>query len=604
MRDRLSPTLLQLQSDVLKAVALGYPLTEVADRLCRRAEELAEGNVCSILLVDDEGRLRPLAGPSLPDAYSAAIDGLLIGPQVGSCGTAAFRCQEVVVTDISSDPLWADFRDVALGFGLAACWSSPVVGPDGRTIATFAFYWRSRRGPDELERRIVETCVDLLSIAIRHESARAEISRLAYVDRLTGLPNRASFEAFATAALAGRPEGRTVGIHYLDLDDFKTVNDTLGHRVGDLFLAAVAERLRGAMPTGALIARLGGDEFGICAESETVEDQLAFAETLLAALRRPITLDGHGLTAAASVGIALAPMHGVELVRLSQRADTALYAAKQAGRRTVRLFSDEMARAVEERALLKADLAAAVACEQLHLVYQPIVDLQTGEVVRFEALLRWTHLLHGAIPPDRFVPLAEETGAIAEIGAFVLARALADAATWPPAVGLAVNVSPVQLRDRRFSARLATALADSGTPPRRLVVEVTETSLLERDGTGVKTLDDIRLLGVGIALDDFGTGYSSLSLIRDRRFDRLKIDRSFVEGLGVDAGCDTIVRSTLAIARETGLHTTAEGIETPEQRDWLVAHGCREGQGYLISRPMPASHVAAYLGDQPKRRRA
>lgn len=595
MQDRGSQALLQLQSDVLKAVALGQPLRDVAVRLCRQAESLAPDVVCSVLRVDDGGCLRPLAAPNIPDHYSAAINGLPIGPVAGSCGTAAYRGEEVIVTDIATDPLWAPFKTLALDLGLRACWSSPIIGEGGRVIATFAFYWRECRGPDALERRIVETCVDLLSIAIRHDLVQAEISELAFLDKLSGLPNRTSFESFASDRLMRRDKARVIGIHYVDLDDFKTVNDTLGHRVGDLLLAAVAERLSAAMPRDAMVARLGGDEFAVCVETETAEEQAAIAVDLLASLHGPIRVDGHSLVAAASIGVALAPGHGDELDRLSQRADTALYAAKRAGRNTFRLFSDEMARAVEERGLLKSDLVTAVKRGELSVVYQPILDLESGAVASFEALVRWKHPAHGSISPDRFIPLAEETGVISDIGSFVLNRALDDAALWPVSIGLSVNVSPVQLEDPSFAVQVAAALARAGIVPQRLVIEITETALLERTGTTPKTLDALKTLGVGIALDDFGTGYSSLSLIRDRRFNRLKIDKTFVDGLGTDPDCEAIVRSTLAIARATGFRTTGEGIETADQLDWLRVNGCDEGQGYVLSRPMPAAEIYAWL---------
>ncbi len=327
------------------------------------------------------------------------MDGLKIGPIAGSCGTAAYRRHEVLVTDIAHDPLWAEYKDLALAIGLRACWSSPIKDVTGEVIATFAFYWRECRGPDELERRIVETCIDVLSIAIRHDRARSEIFDLAFRDRLTGLANRTSFEAFAAMAIAGSGEGMVVGIHYLDLDDFKTVNDTLGHRVGDQLLAATARRIEAAVPSGSMVSRLGGDEFAICATTATAAEQEDVAAALLQSLKAPIIVDGHELTVGASVGVACSPEHGEDLDRLSQGADMALYAAKGAGRGTYRVFSCEMASAVEERALLKADLSHAAERGELTLVYQPIVEIGSGRVKGFEALLRWTHPQRGPIRP-------------------------------------------------------------------------------------------------------------------------------------------------------------------------------------------------------------
>ncbi len=344
-----------------------------------------------------------------------------------------------------------------------------------------------------------------------------------------------------------------------------------------------------------MVSRLGGDEFAVCAKTRTVDEQDAIAAAIVRSLQTPMVADGHELTIGASVGVATAPADGEDLDRLSQKADMALYAAKAAGRNTHRVFSCDMAKAVEERALLKADLGQAADRDELRLVYQPIVEIETGRVKGFEALLRWTHPIHGTVPPDRFIPLAEETGAMPAIGQFVLARALDDAACWPRDIGVSVNVSPVQLDDPGFAAKVALQLACSGVHPSRLVLEVTETALLDRGRVTLKTLDDLKVLGVDIALDDFGTGYSSLSLIRDRRFSRLKIDKSFVDGLGTDGDCEAIVRSTLSIARATGFRTTAEGIETPEQLAWLAENGCDEGQGYVLSRPLESHQVFSYL---------
>lgn len=587
-------SLLELQSEILKLVALGEDLVLVADTLCRRAEILVGDVVCSILTVDREGLLHPLAGPSLPHHYSAALDGYPIGPEVGSCGTAAFRRQEVVVTDIATDPLWDVPRALALPLGLRACWSSPIMADDGRAVATFAFYYRTCRGPNQTERRIVKTCVDLCAIAIRHSETQAHITRLAYMDALTGLPNRASFERFVAGVLS-RTGSRTLGIHYLDLDDFKTINDTLGHRTGDLLLAEVGKRLKKAVGESAFVARLGGDEFAICCENFEPEDQERVARAALASLASPVVIAEHHLRVGASIGIALAPEHGRDLEQLTRNADMALYKAKAASRNTHRVFSPEMGVEIRERGALKNDLRLAISNGEFHIVYQPIVDMRTRVVRSFEALLRWTHPTRGPVRPDHFIPMAEEMGLIGEIGGWVLRRATMDATSWPAEIGVAVNVSPLQLECPNFALDVAEALGESGLPPARLNIEITETVLFERGGATKRTLEGLKTLGIGIALDDFGTGYSSLSLLRERQFTKLKIDKSFVGGLGSDPDCDAIVESTIDVARKMGFRTTAEGVETPSQLMWLKERGCDEGQGYLLSRPILAQAIAGFL---------
>lgn len=585
--------LLELQSEMLRQIALGQDLAAFADLLCRRAEQLAADVTCSILSVDSQGLLHSLAGPSLPDYYSSALQCFPSGPTAGSCGTSAFHGREVIVTDIENDPLWEGARALALPLGLKACWSSPILDEDRRVLATFAFYYRTCRGPSEIERRIVETCVDLCAIAFRNHENQRRIERLAYADPLTGLPNRTAFEQFAVRALDGGD--RPVAVHYIDVDEFKLVNDTLGHRAGDLLLTEVGRRLRQVVGEGVFIARLGGDEFVLCFGQNDPETQKTVAEAVLKALALPQDILGHRIVSTVSIGIALA--HGAieSLDELARNADIALYRAKAEGRNTYRLFSDAMADELGERHQLKADLRSAIQNDGFHLVYQPIVDMQSRSVSSFEALLRWRHPEKGPIGPDRFIPLAEEGGLIGEIGLWVLRNAMQDALAWPLDVALAVNVSPLQLKRPSFVFDVALALRDSGLSPARLVLEVTETALFDNDGVTRQTLTDLKGLGVTIALDDFGTGYSSLSLIRDRRFRQLKIDKSFVDGIGSCRDSEAIVRGTIEIARQMGFRIVAEGIEHARQLTWLEAHGCNEAQGYFISRPMLAQDIAGFI---------
>lgn len=588
------PSLLKMQSSVLRSVALGQNLSEVADNLCRHAEALAHGVACSILTVDLDGLLHPLAGPSLPAHYSNALDGYASGPQAGSCGTAAYRRQEVIVTDIATDPLWEVPRALAMPLGLRACWSSPIFADDGRVVATFAFYYRVRRGPSALEREIVATCVDLCAIALRHQATQDKITRLAYSDALTGLPNRAAFESHVAAAL-DRSVDQGLAVLYLDLDDFKSINDTLGHRVGDLLLVEVAKRIREAVSKKAFVARLGGDEFVICCELHDPVERRNIARMVLQALSLPVEVMGHRLDVSASIGVAVSPSHGRTLEELSRNADLALYEAKASGRGTQQTYSAPMGAEFQRRHELKSSLKRAIEDGELHLVYQPIILLETGQISSFEALLRWRHPTKGPISPCNFVPLAEEAGLMVDIGRWVLDRATAEAALWPENIGVAVNVSPLQLRQPGFSHEIAAALAASGLSAKRLDVEVTETALFEQTGVTRQVLKELETLGIGIALDDFGTGYSSLSLVLDRRFRKLKIDQSFVAGIGTDRDCEAIVDGVIRMARHLGLKTIAEGVERQEQVTWLTARGCHMVQGYLLGRPMSAHACREYM---------
>jgi len=561
--DHASAELQRLQGKILEAVARGEPLARIADHLCRSVEALAADVLCSILTVDAQGRLHPLAAPSLPDDYSRALEGVPIGPGVGSCGTAAWRGAAVEVSDIESDPLWADYRALALPLGLRACWSSPIKARDGRVVGTFAFYYRSRRGPAELERAIVERCVDLCAIAIEHDEVQSRVHRLAFHDPVSGLPNRASFTEHATRTLAGLAAGRSVNVLYIDLDDFKAVNDTLGHRVGDQLLGMVAQRLAACMGTTAFVARLGGDEFAVLQTSDEADaDARVLAGKIKAVLDDPFDVDEQQVTIGASIGIASTIGADLDLDELARRADMALYEAKGGGRRTHRFFDPSMDEIAQLRRGLKQDLRTAIDNGAFRLVYQPIVALETGELAAVEALLRWRHPSRGSVPPAAFIPVVEEMGLIAPLGDWVLREACSAAAAWPREIKLGVNLSPLQLRKPGFVLDVVSALNQAGLPAHRLDLEVTESALLASDIATRTALNELHDLGVRLSLDDFGTGYSSLQLLRTFPFDKIKIDMSFVRDIGIDADSEAIIRAVIRLARDVGIRTAAEGVET------------------------------------------
>ncbi|MEQ8695000.1 MAG: EAL domain-containing protein [Bauldia litoralis] len=594
--ESLSQYLLALEHEVLIVVATNQDLGAAMDLLCRRVEEVVPGVVTSILAVDDEGRLRPLAGPSVPEVFTRSIDGLPIGPNTGSCGTAAYRREPVECHDLETDPLWQDYKAIPLQHGLKACWSSPILAKDGRAVGSFAFYYREKRGPSAIDLQIVESCIHLCTIAIEHDRAREQIRRIAYVDPITGLPNRSAFQSRGEAILAeAKATGRTLAVHYLDLDDFKGVNDTLGHRVGDMALHQIGERLLEVACKEALITRLGGDEFAILQPDARPVDAERLSGAVLASFETDFVVEGHVISLGASCGIARAPDDGVTLIELMKNADLALYRAKADGRGRCRFFLPEMADAVRRRREREADLRRAIENDELALVYQPIVDLQTGRITSCETLLRWNHPTRGRVPPTEFVPMAEDIGLIPEIGRWVLRRACAEATRWPDTVSVAINLSAVQLRSPGFSAEVRRTLADVGLDPHRLILEITESVILAENRQTKAVLSEFRRAGIRLALDDFGTGYSSLRSLRVFPIDAIKIDKTFVHELGRNPHAMTIVTAVIVLARELGMTTTAEGIETAEQMDWLTEAGCTEGQGYFLSRPKPAAEVRQIL---------
>lgn len=578
-----------LQRDILEDLARGRPLRPVMTGLCQRVEELAPGLICSVLSVDRLGRLHPLAAPSLPEHYSAALDGLPIGPDVGSCGSAAFRGEPVEVVDIATDPLWGDFKDLALPLGLRACWSSPIRGSDGQVIGTFAFYYRACRGASATEHAIVKACVHLCAIAIEQEETRQRIHRLAFFDALTGLPNRVSFQQQASEAVAAAVEkGGGLAIHLVDLDDFKRINDTLGHAAGDALLASAARRFSMRLGRGEMIARIGGDEFAVLQPSpSSVEDIHALATRLIAEAEESVDIDGRAIPIGVSIGVACAPTDGADLSALMKAADLALYRAKAKGRKRHQLYTPEIGRQLAERRAIERDLKRAVELHEFELHYQPIVDLLSGEMSGVESLIRWRHPQRGLVPPASFIPLAEETGLIVALGDWVLKEACAQAASLPAGLRVAVNLSPLQLREPGFALKLVKALEVSRLSPQRLELEITESALLTNNAATRACLRYIRMIGVSIALDDFGTGCSALSHLRAFPVDRIKIDRSFVQDIDMKVESAAIIRAVVGLSRELGVKTTAEGVETVSQLKQLRNFGCTEVQGYLISKPKP-----------------
>jgi len=431
------------------------------------------------------------------------------------------------------------------------------------------------------------------ALARSREQARHD----ALHDALTGLPNRMLLaERLAHALARMRLHGNALAVLSLDLDRFKQVNDTLGHSAGDALLCVVARRLQGCVRACDIVARLGGDEFAIVQISvDVTQDAVSLAQRLVEALSAPYDLDGRQVVIGASVGFALAPGDAMEAVDLLKMADIALYRAKADGRGSFRSFEAGMDAKLQAKRLLELDLRQAVTAGEFELHYQPLVNLSSGSVTVFEALLRWNHPQRGRVAPDEFIPLAEETGQIVPLGCWALLQACRDAAGWPAAIKVAVNLSAVQFKGAGLVAAVAHALASSGLEPERLELEITETALLHDSAVTLGILRELRALGVRIAMDDFGTGYSSLGYLRSFPFDKIKIDQCFVRDIETSADCKAIVRAVTGLGQSLGIATTAEGVETWEQLDQVRAEGCEEVQGYVFSRPVPAADVLAVL---------
>jgi len=444
------------------------------------------------------------------------------------------------------------------------------------------------RGEDELARLAASFNEMVGKIAEREQ----RITQLAFNDVLTGLPNRTMFQQQLDHAFrAAEGNGGLFALHCLDLDQFKVINDTLGHPAGDALLIEAGRRVQQAA-RGHFVARLGGDEFvvlQVVGDDRNAIDRLA--REILETMAQPLTIDGNEFAPSTSIGIAIAPQDGEDGGTLLRNADLALYRAKEAGRGTFAFFEESLNERAQQRRQLESDLRLALERGEFELFYQPLFDLEQNCICSFEALLRWRHPQRGLVGPVEFIPVAEDTGLIVPIGAWALREACARAACWPDNIRVAVNVSAVQFHRGALHETILRALADSGLEPNRLEVEITESIFLEGGETTLRLLHALRTLGVRIALDDFGTGYSSLSYLQSFPFDKLKIDRSFIQNLLTRNGATAIVRAITELAHALGIETTAEGVEETAQLMELRAHGCSSVQGFLFAEPMTAGDV-------------
>jgi diguanylate cyclase (GGDEF)-like protein/PAS domain S-box-containing protein len=589
-----------LQRDALASIAAGATLNQLAAVICRHAESLTPDVICSILRVDEGGLLHPLAAPSLPPIYSQALEGLAIGPTVGSCGTAAWRGEPVFVADINTDPLWAPYRSLPLPPGLRACWSTPIKLKNGRVAGTFAFYFRGQRGPTALHHKIVETCVNLFALAIERHEAEANINHLAYFDHLTGLPNRGRLQSEIGGLIAASSAlPQRVALLCIDIDHFKYVNDTLGHSSGDQLLVEVARRLLEQATETAIVGRMGGDEFVMALPGCDAPRARAMATSLLKSLCQPVMVDGISLPLSVSIGVAVYPDDSGDIDELLMNADVALYEAKRAGRGICKVFRPEMNARVEERMLLGSELKDALARGELDLHYQPQVRIADGRIHGVEALTRWSHPSLGNITPDRFIPVAEESGLIEPLGIWSLDKACAQLAAWHAdrlmVPSISVNLSALHFRNSALPATIAAALRKHGLKPHMLTLEITESLMMDEDPVTSETLKSVHALGVALSMDDFGKGYSSLSALATRPLSELKIDRSFINRIEHDRATSAIVTAVIQIGRSLGMTVVAEGVETDRQFQLLKRLGCDVSQGYFSGRPMPADAAGGWL---------
>ena len=590
-RRRLAQEALASHRQILERIARGEPLAATLDALCRDVEAHSPGAMCSILTVaPDAPVLRHAAAPSLPGAFQSAIDGLPINDDAGACGRAAFRRHDVIVVDTLADTLTKEFVSIAHQHELRAVWSHPLITASGRLLGTFAVYRSEPCTPDPDEREAVAAAGSIAAVAIERATAETALTAAARLDPLTGLPNRATFLNELTYSL-DRP-GRRTAVLFCDLDRFKWINDSLGHSAGDRILVDVAWRLERALDGHHLLARFGGDEFTVLVhDSDDPEvDVRAVADGLVKALEAPFHLDGGEFFVSVSVGIAVADDDDAGASDLLRDADAAMYAAKERGRSRFAVFDRTLRDRATARLTMEAELRRALDRDEVAMHYQPIIDLRTGEMSGLESLVRWQHPRRGLVPPDEFIPLAEETGLIIPLGEQILRRVLLET-DWLDIAHICINVSAVQLADPHFPEMLASTLSRHPLSSRKLVVEVTETALMQQVEVARAALEKVAALGIGILIDDFGTGYSSIARLRELPVTGVKIDRSFTAELGDNPETNRLVSAIADLAHAVDLEVILEGIETPAAADSAAGFGCDFGQGFYYARPAPLAEL-------------
>jgi len=591
------------QGHVLELIARSTELAEVLDSLARLVESQLEGMMVSILVLDEDGKhLLHGAAPSLPKAYNQLIDGLAIGPSVGSCGTAVYRREPVIVTDIELDPLWEEYRSVAAPHGFRSCWSTPILSHERKVLGTFALYSKTVRSPHATETRLIDMATPLAGIAIERQLAEKRIRYMGDHDALTGLPNRTLLEdRLKQAILYAQRYDRLVTVVFLDLDKFKLVNDSLGHSAGDELLKTVAQRMLQCVRRTDTVVRLGGDEFVIILfdQPSDVDGVTPALHKIQEAILRPIQLSGHTLHVTCSMGLATYPADGSDTDTLLSNADAAMYRAKELGRNSYQFYTSEMNNKVQGKLAMQDGLRNALNHDEFLLLYQPQVDLHSGQIIGVEALIRWQHPELGMVPPIKFIPQAEETGLIVPIGDWVIHTACRQNKDWQeagyPPITMSVNISARQFIERDLIDRVRHALQETGLDPMYLELELTESLIMQDLQQAISKMKELQSMGISLSIDDFGTGYSSLAALKSFPIARLKIDQSFVRDLPDNENDKAIATAVISLGHKLNLKVIAEGVETEEQQTFLRENGCDEIQGHVFSRAVSAEEISLLL---------
>lgn len=599
-----SDVLLKIQRDIMAQLALGTDHQSILDALCKTAESLVDDAVASVMIFDDSRSfLEVVAAPSIPKAAIEQLNGLVPGPQAGSCGTSVFCNQAQYVFNTHQDQRWNQLRQFANDFNIGACWSNPIRISDREPIGSFALSSFEPGQPSEFGKRLLETCAYIAGIVIKRQREENQLWKLAHYDPLTDLPNRSFFIHHLEHAIQTAQRARQkLALLFLDLDKFKDINDTQGHAEGDRVLKYIADCIQANLRSVDILARLGGDEFVVLIENIVDADQLGhICNKLCASFQPKLSINNIDYPLSISIGISIYPDHGETAEMLLRNADTAMYEAKKQGSGHYHVYHGTLTESVTERLQLTAEIRQALKQRNFLVYYQPQYCGVSGNITGAEALVRWPHSDKGMIPPDTFIPVAEQSDLIEELGLYVLTAACRQCVNWwrqgLPFFQLAVNLSFKQLQSG-FADQLRRLLADIDFPLSRLELEVTESQIMK-----CEHLDELRALnqlGISIAMDDFGTGHSSLAQLKHLPISKLKIDRSFVIDIPDNANDMVIATTIINMAHSLGLKVLAEGVENQHQQAFLVTRGCDQLQGYLLNKPMPAEQFE-HLLRQPAR---
>ncbi len=587
-------------SNILEMIAKGDAASAVYTEIALMYEERHLGLRCSMLELDGR-KLRHGAAPSLPKAYCEAVHGLINGPEIGSCGASSYTGNRVLVEDISIDPKWKDLKTVALPYGMRCCWSEPIKSSSGDILGAFGMYLDYPSLPNEEELNSLISAAQLASIVMDREQNQKRIRNLAYTDELTSLPSRSHFYLGVKELIKiSARDNKKFALLYIDLDNFKNVNDTFGHDMGDLLLINVAQRLKAACREIDFIARLSGDEFCIAINDEVNGYGAAHvAERCLEFVSKPLALAGRNFTPSCSIGIAHYPDNGIDLHTILKAADTALYYAKDLGKNRYAFYDVGLTQKAEYRFKIERSLREAIENQQLSVVYQPKIDMSTGRIVSVEALSRWDHPQLGHISPVDFIRMAEQIGMIKELTEWVLKTACQQIVAWKDAgfssIRMAVNISTSHFFDRDLLLLIESVIKGTGIIPGDLELEISE-GVVQTNEENLAVFRHLKELGVLLTIDDFGVGYSSLASLKHLSIDFLKIDKYFIDDMLVDNKAKLLVSSMIEMGHNMGHKVTAEGVEKKEQFDMLQSFGCDSAQGYLFSKPASAAQILRLLG--------